>query len=189
MVLVSKRVALRSHILRSRRHDTPKFTKLFRSCFCLYELVVSAARGVLETEALKDGCHPSGVSCLQSSLARGLLRRTHHTTLAVAHNDERQRVDGNFGGAKHDEPNSFGEWQEQQEHKESTLSLKGDAQAWNFREDDEDYYYQPGNLFRLMTPDRKELLFINTAAEVSQAGEFIQVRHIKNCYEADPAYG
>jgi len=29
---------------------------------------------------------------------------------------------------------------------------------------------EPGNLFRLMTPDKKELLFKNTAVEVDQAG-------------------
>jgi len=105
------------------------------------------------------------------------------------HRDGAMRVDGNFGDAKHYEPNSFGEWQEQPEFKEPPLALKGDADAWNYREDDADYYSQPGNLFRLMTPEKQNLLFNNTAAEVGQAGKFIQIRHIRNCYKADPAYG
>lgn len=105
------------------------------------------------------------------------------------HRDGAMRVDGNFGAAKHYEPNSYGEWQEQPEYKEPPLALEGDAYAWDYREDDDDYYTQPGNLFRLLTDDKKELLFKNTAAEVGQADKFIQVRHIRNCYKADPAYG
>jgi catalase len=40
-----------------------------------------------------------------------------------------------------------------------------------------------------MSNKQKQLLFNNTAAEVGQAQKFIQVRHIHNCYKADPAYG
>lgn len=105
------------------------------------------------------------------------------------HRDGAMRVDGNYGDAKHYEPNSYGEWQEQPEYKEPPLALEGDAYAWDYREDDDDYYTQPGNLFRLLTDDKKELLFKNTAAEVGQADKFIQVRHTRNCYKADPAYG
>lgn len=105
------------------------------------------------------------------------------------HRDGAMRVDGNFGGTKHYEPNSYNEWQEQPEFREPPLPLHGDADAWNFREDDADYYSQPGNLFRLLTDEKKALLFTNTAAEVGNAEKFIQVRHIRNCYKADPAYG
>lgn len=105
------------------------------------------------------------------------------------HRDGAMRVDGNFGATKHYEPNSYGEWQEQPEAKEPPLAIAGDAYAWDFREDDQDYYSQPGNLFRLMTDEQKEALFKNTAGEVGQADKFIQVRHIQNCYKADPAYG
>ncbi len=104
------------------------------------------------------------------------------------HRDGAMRVDGNYGSAKHYEPNSFSEWNEQPEFKEPTLALHGDASAWDHRVD-EDYYSQPGNLFRLLTDEKKQLLFNNTAAEVGQAQKFIQVRHIRNCYKADPAYG
>jgi catalase len=33
------------------------------------------------------------------------------------------------------------------------------------------------------------LLFKNTAAQVGGAQKFIQIRHIRNCFKADPAYG
>lgn len=105
------------------------------------------------------------------------------------HRDGSMRVDGNFGAATHYEPNSFGEWEEQTEFKEPPLGIHGEAYAWNFREDDDNYFEQPGDLFRLMGPEKQNLLFLNTAAEVGQAEKFIQVRHIRNCYKADPAYG
>lgn len=105
------------------------------------------------------------------------------------HRDGAMRVDGNYGATKHYEPNSYGEWQEQPEYKEPPLAIEGDAYAWDYREDDSDYFTQPGNLFRLLTPEKQALLFSNTAAEVGQADQFIQVRHILNCYQADPKYG
>lgn len=104
------------------------------------------------------------------------------------HRDGAMRVDGNHGAAKHYEPNSFGEWQDSPNLKEPPLALHGDATAWDHRVD-EDYFSQPGNLFRLLTDEKKQLLFNNTAAEVGQAQKFIQIRHIRNCFKADPAYG
>jgi catalase len=105
------------------------------------------------------------------------------------HRDGAMRVDGNYGATKHYEPNSVNEWQEQPQYKEPPLALHGDAGAWDHRPDDEDYFSQPGDLFRLMTDEKKELLFKNTAAELGRAQKFIQVRHIRNCSKADPAYG
>jgi len=40
-----------------------------------------------------------------------------------------------------------------------------------------------------MNPEQQQALFNNTAAEVGGAEQFIQERHVKNCYKADPAYG
>src|SRR6218665_3554603 len=104
------------------------------------------------------------------------------------HRDGAMRVDGNYGGTLGYEPNSFGEWQEQPAFKEPVLTLYGDATALGHREDS-DYYSRPGNLFRLLTDEKKQLLFANTAASVGGAQKFIQLRHIKNCYKADPDYG
>lgn len=99
------------------------------------------------------------------------------------------RTDGNHGSTLSYEPNSFGQWQEQPEFKEPPLHLEGDAYAHNYREDDNDYFTQPGNLFRKMNDHQKDLLFNNTAAAVGGAQKFIQVRHIRNCYQADAGYG
>jgi len=105
------------------------------------------------------------------------------------HRDGSMRTDGNHGSAIAYEPNSFGQWEEQPEFKDSPLQLDGNAYAHDFREDDKDYFTQPGNLFRLMDEDQKMLLFTNTASAVGGAQQFIQIRHIRNCYKADPAYG
>lgn len=104
------------------------------------------------------------------------------------HRDGAMRVDGNYGGTLGYEPNSFEEWQEQPEFKEPIQTLYGDAKAWNHRED-EDYYSQPGNLFRLMTHEKKQILFANTATSIGNAQYFIKVRHISNCFKADADYG
>jgi len=104
------------------------------------------------------------------------------------HRDGAMRVDGNHGSTLGYEPNSYGEWQQQPEFVEPPLRLEGAADHWNHREDT-DYYSQPGKLFRLMTTDKKELLFANTARAIGGAPREIQIRHIGNCLKADPAYG
>jgi catalase len=104
------------------------------------------------------------------------------------HRDGAMRVDGNHGSTLGYEPNSYGEWQQQPEFAEPPLSLEGAADHWNHREDT-DYYSQPGKLFRLMTADKKALLFTNTARAIGGAPREIQIRHIGNCLKANPAYG
>lgn len=106
-----------------------------------------------------------------------------------AHRDGAMRVDGNEGDTLHYFPNSYDQWTEQKEYTEPGLDLEGHADHYNFREDDDDYYSQPGNLFRLMTKEEQNRLFTNTAVEVGGAEKFIQERHIVNCYKADPNYG
>ena len=105
------------------------------------------------------------------------------------HRDGAMRVDSNFGGTCAYEPNSDGEWQEQPEFKEPPLSLHSAADHWNAREDDEDYYTQPGLLFRLMSPEQQKALFENTARALDDAPMEFKVRHIGNCLKADKAYG
>lgn len=105
------------------------------------------------------------------------------------HRDGLMRVDGNFGGTKGYEPNSLGEWQEQPEAREPPLAIGGAADHWDAREDDDDYYTQPGDLFRLMTPAQQQVLFENTARAMDGVDEVVRKRHIRNCMKADPAYG
>ena len=99
------------------------------------------------------------------------------------------RVDGNYGSTLGYEPNSNGEWQQQPEFAEPPLSLEGAADHWDFREDDQDYYTQPGLLFRLIGPQKQALLFANTARAMAGVPQEIKLRHIGNCMKADPAYG
>jgi len=105
------------------------------------------------------------------------------------HRDGAMRVDGNFGATKGYEPNSLGEWQEQPEAKEPPLELSGSAWNWNFREDDSDYYTQPGDLFRLMSKEQQTILMENTARNMNGVSEDVKIRHIQNCMKADKNYG
>jgi catalase len=104
------------------------------------------------------------------------------------HRDGQMRVDGNYGSTLGYEPNSYGEWQEQPEYKEPPLELDGAADHWNHREDD-DYYSQAGDLFRLMSKEQQQVLFENTARAMGDAPKEIKIRHIGNCLKADEAYG
>jgi catalase len=104
------------------------------------------------------------------------------------HRDGAMRVDGNHGSTLGYEPNSYGQWQEQPDFSEPPLSVEGAADHWNHRVD-QDYYSQPGALFRLMTPALQQVLFDNTARSIGTAPLEIQKRHIENCSKADPAYG
>lgn len=104
------------------------------------------------------------------------------------HRDGAMRVDGNYGSTIGYEPNSRGEWQEQPEFREPPLGLDGAADHWNHREDD-DYYTQPGKLFRLMSPEQQQVLFENTARAMEGVSDEVRKRHIANCAKADPAYG
>jgi catalase len=104
------------------------------------------------------------------------------------HRDGAMRVDGNHGSTLAYEPNSYGQWAQQPSFAEPPLSLEGAADHWNHRVD-EDYFSQPGALFRLMTPAQKQTLFENTARSIGDAPREIQLRHIRHCHRADPAYG
>ncbi len=104
------------------------------------------------------------------------------------HRDGAMRVDGNYGSTIGYEPNSYNEWKQQPEFLKPPLSLEGAADHWNHREDD-DYYTQPGLLFRLMNPEQQQVLFDNTARAMGDIPEEIKIRHIANCIKADPAYG
>ena len=44
-------------------------------------------------------------------------------------------------------------------------------------------------MFRLLTPDKQQLLFDNTARAMGDAPDEIKRRHIANCTQCDPAYG
>lgn len=109
--------------------------------------------------------------------------------LNMFHRDGQMRTDGNYGATLGYEPNSYGEWQEQPEFKEPPLPVDGAADYWSHREDDDDYYSQAGDLFRLMNKAQQKVLFENTARAMGDAPREIKIRHIGNCLKADKAYG
>ena len=69
------------------------------------------------------------------------------------------------------------------------LDVSGSAYQYDFYEDDFDFYTQSGKLFRLMSPEKQQILFENTAAAMDGVPDFIKERHAKHCYQCDPAYG
>lgn len=104
------------------------------------------------------------------------------------HRDGQMRVDGNLGSELHYEPNSYGHWMDFPEEIEPTQD-GGDIAIYDFREDDHDYYSQPGDLFRAMTPEQQLVLAENTARDMEDTTQQIKYRHIVHCYMADPRYG
>ncbi|MFD3686509.1 catalase [Nocardiopsis sp. NPDC058631] len=105
------------------------------------------------------------------------------------HRDGAMRVDGNQGGVPGIEPNSYGRWQEQPQFAEPALAVGATADRFDYREDDANYFEQPGNLFRQMTPEQQQVLFENTARAIDGASQATIERHIGNCTQADAAYG
>ena len=104
------------------------------------------------------------------------------------HRDGQMRTDGNLGSENHYEPNSYGNWKDNLEYKEP-VQKGGDVDRFDFRQDDHDYYTQPGMLFRAMTKEQQKVLFANTARNMGDSTLQIKHRHINNCYQADPEYG
>jgi len=105
------------------------------------------------------------------------------------HRDGQMRTDDNYGRKLSYEPNSFGEWQDSPDLKEPPLELHGDACNYDEREYDDDYYTQPGKLWRLMPSDEQLQTCENTARAMEGVPLFIKQRHVRACYNADPGYG
>jgi catalase len=102
--------------------------------------------------------------------------------------DGAMRFDGNGGGSVNYEPNSFAGPKDCPALNEPPLKISGDADRYNHREGNDDYT-QPGNLFRLFTPEQKERLFGNIARHMASVPREIQLRQICHFFRADPAYG
>jgi catalase len=104
------------------------------------------------------------------------------------HRDGPMRFDVNGGGAVNYEPNSFAGPVEDHRFLEPPLAVSGDADRYNHREGNDDYT-QPGNLFRLMTPEQQKQLIGNLVAAMKTVPREIQLRQIHHFHKADPAYG
>ncbi len=106
------------------------------------------------------------------------------------HRDGQMRVDGNYGGAISYQPNSHGEWAEQPDFREPPLELRGAMESYEPKADTtDDCFYQPGDLYRLMTEEKRAVRIENTARNMQGVTENIKSRHAAHCYLADPEYG
>ena len=105
------------------------------------------------------------------------------------HRDGQMRTDGNQGDTLTYEPNSYHEWQEQQQYMEPPQHICGDSGHWDYTNDDEDYFAQPRALFLLMSAEQRQTLFDNTARAMADVPEFIRQRHLEHCYRCHRDYG
>ena len=106
------------------------------------------------------------------------------------HRDGRMRINGNYGSTLGYEPNSYGEWKDQACAREPPLKVDGDIYHYDPKEDKtDDCFYQPGELYRLITEDKKALLIENTANNMICVTDNIKYRHTAHCYLADKEYG
>ncbi|MDR2108066.1 MAG: catalase [Coriobacteriales bacterium] len=107
------------------------------------------------------------------------------------HRDGLMRVDSNYGATKGYTPNSIGEWVEQTDYSgyiDPELEWKGAVGRYS-QYDGDDPYKQPGDLWRLIAPDKKDLLIENTARNFADVTTNVKLRHCAHCYLADPDYG
>jgi catalase len=102
--------------------------------------------------------------------------------------DGAMRLAGNPNPDAYYEPNSFNGPVQDERFREPPLKISGDADRYNHRDGNDDYR-QPGDLFRLMTPDQKQQLFQNYKAAMEGVPVEIVKRQIVHCYRADPEYG
>src|SRR6201996_2069314 len=97
--------------------------------------------------------------------------------------DGSMRFGENGGKSSNYEPNSFGGPVEDHKYTERPKQVSGSVARHNHR-DDNDYYSQPGNLYRLMAPDARERLIGNFVASLGGAPKHIQERQVQHFYKA-----
>ena len=112
-----------------------------------------------------------------------------HCPVHSFHRDGVMRVDGNSGATKGYSPNSIGEWKTTPAMYAHS-AVAGEVMRYNPYEDrTDDCFYQPGNLYRLMSEEKRALLISNTAEDMMPVTDNIKYRHAAHCYLADKEYG
>lgn len=113
-----------------------------------------------------------------------------HCEVSDYHRDGFMRVDGNYGGAPAYTPNSAGVWSAQPEVMEPPLDLSGAMYSYDPKEDPtDDCFRAGGDLWRILSEDKRQLLIGNTARNIDSVTENIKYRHAVHCYWADKEYG
>jgi len=106
------------------------------------------------------------------------------------HRDGAMRVDGNYGAAPAYTPNSAGYWTAQPEVAEPPMELEGAMWRYDPKDDPtDDCFRAGGNLWRVLTEEKKQILIENTAADMAPVTENIKYRHAVHALKADPEYG
>ena len=106
--------------------------------------------------------------------------------------DGLMRTDSNHGSSISYFPNSYGEWEPQPAYAEPALAMDGEIahhDPYNDPYVTDDTFYQPGDLYRLMTEDKRAILVENTRANIDPVTDNIKYRHAAHCYLADKEYG
>ncbi|HUM84837.1 MAG TPA: catalase [Lachnospiraceae bacterium] len=118
------------------------------------------------------------------------VNQAKHARVHDYHRDGAMRVDGNYGSEPAYSPNSMGDWSSQPGVMEPPLDLSGAMYAYDPKDDPtDDCFRAGGNLWRIMTEDKKELLIKNTANNIKPCTKNIKYRHAVHCFKADPEYG
>jgi catalase len=105
--------------------------------------------------------------------------------------DGHMRVDGNSGKAPNYFPNSFDDIEVDNSYKDPSWDLGNSVADWYDRnaEGENDHYTQPGNLYRLMSPDQKNDLIKNITNSMSGIDgpkkELIVNRQLCHWFRAD----
>lgn len=80
--------------------------------------------------------------------------------------------------------------EQQPQYRPKSLPVNGPVDHYNPYEDrQDDCFYQPGDLYRLMTEKQKKALISNTIEDINPVTENIKYRHAAHCYLADKDYG
>jgi catalase len=109
--------------------------------------------------------------------------------------DGQMRVDGNGGSNPNYFPNSFDDMEIDQAYKEPPLEVFSDFADWYDRncEGENDHYTQPGNLFKIMTPEQQQNTINNIISHMSgiegPKKEEIINRQLSQWYRADGRIG
>lgn len=102
--------------------------------------------------------------------------------------DGHMNFGNNGGGSVYYEPNSYGGPAEAPAAKPAPLAIEGVTDAVPYRE--EDFYTQPGDLYRLQSAEEQERLvatFVGGLSAVTK--EDIKTRMVDHLYKADPEFG
>lgn len=103
--------------------------------------------------------------------------------------DGAMRFDDNGGGDPNYEPNSLGGPVEEPSYAEPPLKISGDADRYEQKRGVDDDYIQPGNLYRLMSPQEQDRLVQNIAGSLGKCPQWLQEKMVAHFTRADEAYG